>query len=37
MADELLKHLHDIIEATAAIFRFVRGKIVDDYEQEGQA
>src|SRR5882724_6969864 len=34
MADELLKHLYDIREATAAIFRFVRSKTFDDYEQD---
>ena len=34
MADELLKHLYDIREATAAIFRFIRGKTFDDYEQD---
>ena len=34
MADELLKHLYDIREAAAAIFRFVRGKTFDDYEQD---
>ena len=34
MADELLKHLHDIREATAAIFRFVHSKTFDDYEQD---
>jgi len=34
MADELLKHLYDIRGATAAIFRFVRGKTFDDYEQD---
>jgi len=34
MADELLKHLYDIREATAAIFRFVRGKTFDDYAQD---
>src|SRR5262245_676465 len=33
MANELLKHLYDIREAAAAIFRFVRGKTFDDYEQ----
>jgi hypothetical protein len=26
MADEFLKHLYDIREATAAIFRFIHGK-----------
>jgi uncharacterized protein with HEPN domain len=34
MAAELLKHLYDIREATAAIFRFIRGKTFDDYEQD---
>jgi len=34
MADELLKHLYDIREATAAIIRFIRGKTFDDYEQD---
>jgi uncharacterized protein with HEPN domain len=34
MADERLKHLYDIREATAAIFRFVRGKTFADYEQD---
>ena len=34
MADELLKHLYDIREAAAAIFRFIRGKTFDDYEQD---
>jgi uncharacterized protein with HEPN domain len=34
MADEILKHLYDIREASAAIFRFVRGKTFDDYEQD---
>ena len=34
MADELLKHLYDMREATAAIFRFIRGKTCDDYEQD---
>ena len=34
MADELLKHLYDIREATAAIFRFIRGKTFDGYEQD---
>jgi uncharacterized protein with HEPN domain len=34
MADELLKHLYDIREATSAIFRFVHGKTFDDYEQD---
>jgi uncharacterized protein with HEPN domain len=34
MADDLLKHLYDIREATAAIFRFIRGKTFDDYEQD---
>ena len=34
MADELLKHLYDIREAAAAIFRFVRGKTFHDYEQD---
>ena len=34
MADELLKHLYDIREAASAIFRFIRGKTFDDYEQD---
>ena len=34
MADELLKHLYDIREATVAIVRFIRGKTFDDYEQD---
>ena len=34
MADELFKHLYDIREAAAAIFRFVRGKTFDDYGQD---
>ena len=34
MADDLRKHLYDIREATAAIFRFVRGKTFADYEQD---
>jgi uncharacterized protein with HEPN domain len=34
MANDLLKHLYDIREATAAIFRFVRGKTFDDYGQD---
>ena len=34
MADELLKHLYDIREATAAILRFILGKTFDDYEQD---
>ena len=34
MEDDLLKHLYDIRKAAAAIFRFVRGKTFDDYEQD---
>ena len=34
MANELLKHLYDIREATAAISRFVHSKTFDDYEQD---
>ena len=34
MEDELLKHLYEIREATAAIFRFIRSKTFDDYEQD---
>jgi uncharacterized protein with HEPN domain len=34
MADEFLKHLYDIREATAAIFRFIHGKTFEDYEQD---
>lgn len=34
MGDERLKHLYDIREAASAIFRFVRGKTFDDYEQD---
>jgi uncharacterized protein with HEPN domain len=31
MKDDILKHLHDIREATLAISRFVNGKTFDDY------
>ena len=34
MADEFLKHLYDIREATTAIFRFIHGKTFEDYEQD---
>ncbi len=34
MEDELLKHFYDIKEAASAILRFVRGKTLDDYEQD---
>ena len=34
MEDDLLKHLYNIKEATAAFLRFVRGKTFDDYEQD---
>lgn len=34
MRDEILKHLYDIKEAALAIFRFVRGKTFEDYEQD---
>jgi uncharacterized protein with HEPN domain len=34
MQDEHFKNLYDMREAAAAIFRFVRGKTFDDYEQD---
>jgi len=34
MAENILKHLYDAREAARAIFRFVRGKMLDDYERD---